>query len=69
MQERLIREMVKLRGGPTKLKTLCKEYEEQIKELRVKIADAMRMRELIIQLTSDDDDDVAPLRGNGEEDS
>ena len=33
MQERLIREMVKLRGGPTKLKALCKEYEEQINQL------------------------------------
>ena len=28
MQERLIREMVKLRGGPTRLKILRKEYDE-----------------------------------------
>ena len=40
MQERLIREMVKLRGGPTKLKMLLKEYEDQIKELAMEKEEA-----------------------------
>ncbi len=56
MQERLIREMVKLRGGPTKLKALAKEYEAQIEELTQEKEEAECMRDLIIQLTSDDDE-------------
>ena len=56
MQERLIREMVKLRGGPTKLKVLLKEYEEQIKELAMEKEEAECMRDLIIQLTSVEDE-------------
>lgn len=52
MQERLIREMVKLRGGPTKLKVLLKEYHEQITGLALDIEEAESMRDLIIQLTS-----------------
>ena len=59
MQERLIREMVKLRGGPTKLKVLLKEYEEKIEKLTRERDTAECMRDLIIQLTSVDEDESA----------
>ena len=52
MQERLIREMVKLRGGPTKLKALCKEYDEVLEALEKKQAEITQMRNLILDLTS-----------------
>ena len=56
-EERLIREMVKLRGGPSKLKLLLKEYEGQLKELTLEMEEYMRMRDLIIQLTSVEEED------------
>ncbi len=67
MQERLIREMVKLRGGPTRLKILLKEYEEKIEEIGKDRARLMNMRDLILKLTSDeesaDEDDDGGVGG------
>jgi len=54
MQERLIREMVKLRGGPTKLKALRKEYNANIDELSKKLENLRFYRDLIDKLTSDE---------------
>lgn len=52
MQERLIREMAKLRGGPAKLKVLCKEYDEQIEKIGDERVKLIRIRDLIVKLTS-----------------
>lgn len=51
MQERLIREMAKLRGGPAKLKVLCHEYEELIEALEKERDQIADMRDLILELT------------------
>ncbi len=67
MQERLIREMVKLRGGPTKLKALMKEYEEKLVKLTLEMEEHMRMRDLIIALTSgDEESDEGPAQDSAE---
>ncbi len=56
MQERLIREMVKLRGGPTRLKVLCKEYDTKIKEISDECHQLIHIRDLILKLTSEEDE-------------
>jgi len=66
VQERLIREMVKLRGGPTKLKALSKEYEEQINQLWDRHENLVCMRNLILELISADDE---PSEADREEES
>lgn len=62
MQERLIREMVKLRGGPAKLKVLCKEYDEQIEKISKERAELIHIRDLIVNLTKveEEEDGSAP---------
>lgn len=69
MQERLIREMVKLRGGPTKLKALCKEYEEKIDEVSKERARLLYIRDLIRKLTSVEADEDADEPEPSEEES
>jgi len=46
--------MVKLRGGPTKLKALRKEYNANIDELSKKLENLRFYRDLIDKLTSDE---------------
>lgn len=57
MQERLIREMAKLRGGPAKLKVLCHEYEELIEALEKERDQIVAMRDLICELTAVEEGD------------
>ena len=66
MQERLIREMVKLRGGPTRLKILRKEYDENIEQISKEREQLIYIRDLIVKLTSEELGDEGPAQNGAE---
>lgn len=66
MEQRLITEMAKLRGGKTRLKEIRGEYQDQIRRLREELSDHLAVVRQIDDLISDDADEPVD---NGEEKS
>ena len=65
MQERLIREMVQLRGGPKRLRVLAEDYLKNIQRLQEELEKLTHLRALIIKLTAVSD--AEEQDGSGEE--